>query len=251
MASANMSSAVGVGIGGAAVSTAALIPGKFRKQLEVAWKKELGHMYGENFQDETHKVIGKPNIPGWGKYETGKKKGQPRKIRFRKTRSSGKGIISRVPDSNEFGFRYMHGARLPIWDVQSNFTVEFGFDGGGTSENPTVFQESGFTSVMHILTKGDLPKYYNRRNVSVQKREAFKKEWQSMDKKYVSFYMSLGFKDLMVKKWGYSYKPSIKRTYHPTLDIALSRQQRKFARTLSKYITKNLARISKVSVQKV
>jgi len=251
MASGNMSSVVAVAPGGATTETASLIPDKFRKQLEIAWKKELGHMYGENFQDETHKVIGKPNVPGMGKYETGKKKGQPRKIRFRKCRSSGKAIISRVPDSNAFGFRYMYGARLPIWDVQSNFTVEFGFSGQGTSRNPTVFQEAGYTSVMHILKKKEIPKFYNRRNVKKTVREEFKREWDNLPAQYASFYMSRGFKEYMVQKWGFEYSPSIKNTHHPTLDIAFQRQQRKFARTMAKYISKNLARMTNVSVQKV
>lgn len=251
MASANMSSVVGVDIGGSMTATAALIPDRFKAELRKAWQKELGHMYGENFQDETHKVIGKPNLPGMGKYETGKKKGQPRKIKFRKSRASGKAIISRVPDSNAFGFRYMYGARLPIWDVQSDFTVEFGFSGQGTSRNPTVYQESGYTSVMHRLVKGDLPKFYNRRNVKKSVREDFKREWQRLPKKYESFYMSRGFREYMEDKWGFEYKPSIRNTHHPTLDIAFTRQEKKFAKTLAKYIQKNIARITSVSVQKV
>ena len=208
-------------------------------------------MYGENFQDETHKAIGKPNLPGMGKYETGKKKGKPRKIRFRKCRANGKAIISRVSDGNDIGFRYMNGVRLPIWDVQNNFTVEFGFLANGRSDNPTVSQESGYTSVMHILRKGSIPGFYNRRNVKKSVREEFKREWEKQPKEFVSFYMSRGFKEYMVQKWGFEYSPSIKTTYHPTLDIAFKRQQKKFARTMAKYIKENLARITNVSVQKV
>ena len=241
----------GGGLGGQTNSAASLVPDKFKKQLENAWKKELGHIYGENFQDEVHKVIGKPNLPGMGKYETGKKKGQPRKIRFRKSRPNGKAIISRVPDSNAFGFRYMYGARLPIWDVQGNFTIEIGFKAKGSTDNPTVEQESGYTSIMHVLRKGSLPKFYNRRNVKKSVREEFKREWEKLPKQYASFYMSRGFKEYFVDKWGYDYKPSIRTTKHPTLGIALSRQEKKFARTMAKYITKNLARITNVSIQKV
>lgn len=247
----NLSSVIGSGLGGQSVKTAAMVPDKFKKQLEIAWKKDLGHMYGENFQDEVHKVIGKPNLPGMGKYETGKKKGQPRKIRFRKSRSNGKAIISRVPDSNAFGFRYMYGARLPIWEVQGNFTVEMGFKARGSTDNPTVNQEDGYTSVMHVLRKGSIPKFYNRRNVKKSVREEFKREWEKLPKEYASFYMSRGFKEYMSDKWGYEYKPSIRTTKHPTLGIAFGRQEKKFARTMAKYISKNIARITSVSVQGV
>lgn len=248
----NLSSAIGGGgFSGTSTQTEVIIPDKFRKQLEVAWKNTLGHMYGKNFQDEVHKAIGKPNLPGMGKYETGKKKGQPRKIRFRKSRPNGKAIISRVPDSNAFGFRYMYGARLPIWEVQGNFTVEMGFKAKGSTDNPTVNQESGYTSIMHVMRKGSLPKFYNRRNVKKSVREDFKREWESLPKEYSSFYMSRGFKEYFRDKWGYEYKPSIKSTKHPTLGIAFSRQEKKFAKTMAKYIKENLQRITNVSVKKV
>lgn len=247
----NLSSVIGSGLGGQSVQTAAMVPDKFRKQLEIAWKKDLGHIYGENFQDEVHKVIGRPNLPGMGKYETGKKKGQPRKIRFRKSRANGKAIISRVPDSNAFGFRYMYGARLPIWEVQNNFTVEMGFKAKGSTDNPTVNQEDGYTSIMHVLRKGSLPKFYNRRNVKKSVREEFKREWEKLPKEYASFYMTRGFKEYMIDKWGFEYKPSIRTTKHPTLGIAFGRQEKKFARTMAKYISKNLARITSVSIQGV
>ena len=146
MASGNMSSVVAVAPGGSTTETASLIPDKFRKQLEIAWKKELGHMYGENFQDETHKVIGKPNVPGMGKYETGKKKGQPRKIRFRKCRSNGKAIISRVPDSNAFGFRYMYGPDF-LYGMYNP-----------TSQSSSGFQARGPVGTQLYFRKLDIPR---------------------------------------------------------------------------------------------
>ena len=226
-------------------------PRRFNKELKTAWMKTLGHMYGSNMQDEAHKAMGKPNIPGMGVYESGKKKGQPRKIRFRKCRANGKAIIPRVKDSAPMGFRAFNGNRLPIWDVNPNFTVDMGFKAKGRADNPTVLQENGGMSIMDTLTKGEVPKFYNRRNVAKWKREAFKKKWDAYDDKYVGFDMSEGFIKFMKDRMNFKHERSAKNTYHPTMGISLQRQMKKFPTTLNRYIKENLEKITQVSIKRV
>ena len=223
---------------------------RFEKQLKIAWQQSLGHMYGKNMQDEAHKAMGRPNLPGMGVYATGKKKGPPRKIRFRKCRAQGKAIIPRVPDNAPMGFRAFSGNRLPIWDVQPNFRVEMGFKARGDKNNPTVEQENGGITIMDTLKRGAIPKYYNRQNVPKWKRENFKKEWEKHDDKYTGFDMSDGFISYMKEKFGYEHKRNAKFTHHPTMGMSLERQKKKFNTTLAKYIKKNLAKITEISIKR-
>ena len=238
-------------IQGVGAKSLSVIPSKFTAHLKKDWKKTLGHMYGHNMMQETHKVIGKPNIPGMGKYETGKKKGQPRKIRFRKCRSAGKAIVSRVKDSDPIGFRYMYGSPLPLWDVGSNFTVEMGFKARGSKKNATVDQENGFDSFMRHYTKQTIPKFANRKNVPREVTRKFREDWEKMPKKISGFNITEGYGKWLENKWGYKFKVSHKETYHPSLQIAFERQEKKFGRTLQKWISQNIQRVVNISMGEV
>jgi hypothetical protein len=145
----------------------------------------------------------------------------------------------------------MYGSPLPLWDVGSNFTVEMGFKARGSKKNATVDQENGFDSFMRHYTKQTIPKFANRKNVPREVTRKFREDWEKMPKKISGFNITEGYGKWLENKWGYKFKVSHKETYHPSLQIAFERQEKKFGRTLQKWISQNIQRVVNISMGEV
>ena len=226
---------------------------KFKKKMQKLWKDKLGWRFGMDMHEATRKAIGNPNVVGQETtFKTGSKAGKLRVVRYRKTRPTGKAVISRKPDSYGVTFRQMNGGKLPSFQI-GDMTIDVGFMGHKGGE-VTRQQEEGFLSERVVWKKGAPPKKLNARNIKKSKIKEMKKHWENMPKVASMWVDRINSSQVMkwtryYRSWGYDTHPSMKDTYHPTLSIGMERTKRKFPRTMRKYIKANINDLIEIKVE--